>query len=393
MPGALARQVLEAAVLRQFAQAAAALVLQHHDLVDRLGVETLARVERAVGVAQRQHLAAQFVGLQRRELSHVSRARDEHARAVGTPVRVQLHLLDEIDRAVAGGLGTHLAATIGDALAREDAGGVIGKLLHHAGHVADLARADPDVAGRHVDVGADMAIQLEHHCLAEAHDLTVALALGIEVRAALAPAHGQRGERVLEGLLEGQELEDGEVDRGVEAQAALEGPDGHAVLHAVAAVDLHPTRVVDPGDAEHDDALGFHQSLEQALLGVVAMLLEKRPQALHHLGDGLQELRLAGIAERDVLQELVAGRKLHRGGPVGRVSWRKPGANPPIFRDMAAASAPYRDFFAPASAATSKRCRAWPCARPSSLAPSRMPPHRAPPVPGRRPARCAPPSA
>jgi hypothetical protein len=44
--------------------------------------------------------------------------------------------------------------------------------------------------------------------LAEAHDLAVALALGIEVRPALAGAHRQAGQAVLEGLLEREELED-----------------------------------------------------------------------------------------------------------------------------------------------------------------------------------------
>jgi hypothetical protein len=47
------------------------------------------------------------------------------------------------------------------------------------------------------------------------------LPLGSKSRAALAAAHRQRGERVLEHLLEGEELEDAEVDRRVEAQAAL----------------------------------------------------------------------------------------------------------------------------------------------------------------------------
>jgi hypothetical protein len=84
-----------------------------------------------------------------------------------------------------------------------------------------------------------VAVELGHERLAEAHHLVVALALGVEVRAALAAAHGQRGQRVLEDLLEGEELEDAEVDRGVEAQAALVGADGAVELDAEAAVDLH----------------------------------------------------------------------------------------------------------------------------------------------------------
>tara|TARA_Y100000310_G_scaffold150201_3_gene149680 strand:+ start:36938 stop:37381 length:444 start_codon:yes stop_codon:yes gene_type:complete len=56
--------------------------------------------------------------------------------------------------------------------------------------VADLAPADADVARGDVGVGADVPEELAHEALAEAHDLVVGLALGIEVRAALAAAAG-----------------------------------------------------------------------------------------------------------------------------------------------------------------------------------------------------------
>ncbi len=39
------------------------------------------------------------------------------------------------------------------------------------------------------------------------------------------------------------------------------------MLDAVAAIDLHLALVVHPGNAEHDDALGLDQALQQALLG------------------------------------------------------------------------------------------------------------------------------
>ena len=108
-----------------------------------------------------------------------------------------------------------------------------------------------------------------HESLAEAHHLARALALGVEVGAALAAAHGQRGQRVLEGLLEGEELQDRQVHRGVEAHAALVGADGRAVLDAVAAVDLHLAVVVHPGRRGTDDALGLDQAVQQAVLGVL----------------------------------------------------------------------------------------------------------------------------
>ena len=85
------------------------------------------------------------------------------------------HPLDEIDRAVSGRLRARARAAIGQALAGQHAGLVaVGQALVLAEHVADLAPADADVAGRHVGVFAEVAVQLGHERLAEAHDLAVA---------------------------------------------------------------------------------------------------------------------------------------------------------------------------------------------------------------------------
>ena len=62
-----------------------------------------------------------------------------------------------------------------------------------------------------------MAAQLSHEGLAEAHDLSVGLALRVEVGTALAAAHRQRGQGVLENLLEAKELDDGLGHGRVEA--------------------------------------------------------------------------------------------------------------------------------------------------------------------------------
>src|SRR5690606_24478252 len=170
--------------------------------------------------------------------------------------------------------------------------------------------AHPDVARGHVGVGTQMPMQLEHQRLAEAHYLAVAPALGIEVRAALAAAHRQRGERVLEGLLEGQELEDRQVDRRMETHAALERTDRRTVLHTPGAIDLHLAAVVDPAHAELDHAFGLDQPLDQAVLSVLGKPLEERPQAGRDFLYRLQELGLAWIAAFDPRQKFVP-RKPH----------------------------------------------------------------------------------
>jgi hypothetical protein len=65
------------------------------------------------------------------------------------------------------------------------------------------------------------------------------LPLGSKSAAALAAAHGQRGQRVFKNLLESQELQDAQVHRGVKPQAALVRADGAVHLDAEAPVDLH----------------------------------------------------------------------------------------------------------------------------------------------------------
>ena len=75
--------------------------------------------------------------------------------------------------------------------------------------------ADADVARGNVGVLADVTVQFHHEGMAEAHDLAVALALWVEVGAALRAAHRQSGETVLQDLLEAEEFQHGEVDRRV----------------------------------------------------------------------------------------------------------------------------------------------------------------------------------
>ena len=205
------------------------------------------------------------------------------------------HLVGEVDAAVAGGFRTNERAAPVQALAGEHAGELVAQPLVLAEQEADLASAHADVAGGHVGVRTDVAAQLGHEALAEAHDFVVALALGIEVGAALAAAHGQRGERVLEDLLEGEELQDAEVDRGMEAQAALVGADGAVHLDAEAAVDLDVALIVHPRDAEHEDALGLRDALENPRRDVLGMSLQHKTQRLHDFLYGLVEFRLGGV--------------------------------------------------------------------------------------------------
>ena len=275
--------------------AAAAHFLQVLDVgqVDAVGV-----VDVAVGVGHGHDLGTQLGCLLAGVDGHVAGTGDHHGLALEAVVAHALQgLSGEVAQAVAGSLGTSQRAAEGQALAGEHTAlEAVGQTLVLAEHIADLAAADTDITGGAVHELADVAVQLGHEALAEAHDFHVALAVGVEVRAALAAAHGQGGQAVLEGLLKAQELQDALVDRGMEAQAALVGADGAVELHTVATVHLDLALIIDPGHTEGDDALGLDQTLDQASLLVLGMLLHHGLDALQHLADSLQELRLIGIA-------------------------------------------------------------------------------------------------
>ena len=296
-----------------------AAALHFLDLLDHVKVHAVGIVDIAVGVAHGDDLAAQLGDLLVGVDGHVATAADDHGRALdGLAVGLK-HVLDKVAQAVAGGLGAGQAAAVGEALAGEHALVETGQALVLAVEEADFPRAGADIAGGHVGILADVAVELGHEALAEGHDLTVALALGVEVAAALAAADGQAGEAVLEHLLKAQELEDGQVHAGMQAQAALVGADGAVVLHAVAAVDLRAALVVHPGHAEHDDPLRLHETVQQARLFIFRVLVEDGREALQNFGSRLKKFALMGVALPEALKH-AGGVSIHRQNPFLNIS-------------------------------------------------------------------------
>jgi hypothetical protein len=118
----------------------------------------------------------------------------------------------------------------------------------------------------------DVLIELPHEGNAELADLVVGLALRVEVTSSLTTTHVQAGKSILEDLLETQELEDGQVDCGVETETALVGTESRVELDAISLVDVALALVVFPDNTELDDALGDGDNLKSLL--VLGVLLE-----------------------------------------------------------------------------------------------------------------------
>ena len=139
----------------------------------------------------------------------------------------------------------------------------------------------------------------------KAHDLATRLALRIEVRAAFAAAHGQTGEAVLEGLLEGQELEDALGHARVEAEASLVRADRIVVLHAPSALHADVPVVVLPADAEAHHAVRLGDTPQDLRVVVDLLVGDVLEDIARHLVDGLLELCLSGITPLQALHELL----------------------------------------------------------------------------------------
>ena len=150
-----------------------------------------------------------------------------------------------------------------------------------------------------------MAIELRHKALAEVHDLVVAAPVRIEVRAALATADRQSCQRILIDLLEREELQDIERDARMETQTALVRAKRAGHLYAIAAIDLDLALVIHPRHTERDDAVCLDHTLEDLVLFVLGMLLQKRNNGGQNLGDCVLKMRLIGIALRYQIQNII----------------------------------------------------------------------------------------
>ena len=247
-------------------------------------------------VGQGDRLRAQLHQLFRRVGGHVAAAGDyRHLAGQILPAMLQ-HILKEIHRAVAGCFWPDHRSAIFQPLARQHAGKLTGDALVLAEHIADLAPAHADIACRNVHIRADMAVEFGHERLAEAHDFAHALALGVEVRPALAAAHRQAGECVLEGLFKREKLQHAFVHRRVEADAALVRADRVVVLDAVAALHADIAGIVFPADAERYHAVRLSNAA-QDLFGVVCFLvLDEIEDVFRHFLHRLHEFRLVRIA-------------------------------------------------------------------------------------------------
>ena len=137
------------------------------------------------------------------------------------------------------------------------------------------------------------------------HYFVIGLAFRVEVRAALAAAHRQRRQAVFEGLLEGEELQNAQVYRRVETDAAFIGADRAVHFDAVAFVDLDLPLVVEPRNAEHHDSFGFGDAFQDFHFLEHGIFEDVRGQRFYDLVYGLVKLFFTRISGDDIGHEIV----------------------------------------------------------------------------------------
>ena len=254
-------------------------------------------IDIAVGIRAGHDLRTEFLCLFDCIGCNIAGAGHHYRLSLQADVLCIQHILHKVQQTIARRLGTSKTSAIGQALACQHRRVVgIADALVLAEQIADLTPADTDIARRNIHMGADMAIELRHEALAELHHFIVGFALRVEIGAALAAADGKSGQRVLEYLLEGKELQDAQVHARMEAQTALVRPDGAVHLHTVAAVDVGLTLVILPRDTEDDNAFRLHHALQYLCLFIFRILLQCRYNRRKHFVHGVLELHLLRIA-------------------------------------------------------------------------------------------------
>ena len=258
-------------VVRDDVVTAGAEVEQRLELLG--GVDTVWVVDVAVRTRDGDDLSTELRSLLSYTPSYVTEARDSYRLALEVDVVLLADVLYEVDSAEARRFGTQARATEGEALTGHRTRVLVSKALVLTVHIGDFATTYADVPCGYVGVRADVAPQLAHEALAESHDFAVALTLRREVGTALTTAHRQRGECILEGLFEAEELQDREVDRGMEADTTLVWADSVVELYAVADVHMDFTCIVDPRYTEGDDTVGLYEAFHNSCLFELGVLV------------------------------------------------------------------------------------------------------------------------
>ena len=221
----------------------------------------------AVRTGDRHHLSAQLDRFGSRAPSHVTEAGDRYFLALDILACFVEQVLREVECAETGRLGTKDRTAPRHAFSGQHTCMILAReLLVHTVEETDLTTAYAYVTCRDILVGTDAAPELEHKRLAETHNLCVGLAYRIKVRTTFGATHRKGRQRILESLLEAQELKHGRRNGTVETKTALVRTNRRIELHTIAEVRLDLPCIVNPRYTERKDTIGLNHALHDLCL-------------------------------------------------------------------------------------------------------------------------------
>ena len=258
-------------------------------VADLLGsANTLFIIDVTIGTRDGDDLSLHLRGLEASTPGNVTEARDANGLAFNAHTLVLEHFTSEVETTEASSFRADEGTTPGLTLAGEDTFEVSSGTLVLAVHVANFASTNTNITSGNIAVWSNVTEEFSHEGLAETHDLSIRLALGVEIRATLSTTHGERGEGVLEDLVEAKELDDGKVNRGMETETTLVWANGGVVLDTEATVDLDLALIIEPWNTEHDDTFGLNKAAHD--FSELRALFPEGNKTLSNGLDGLDEL-------------------------------------------------------------------------------------------------------
>ena len=260
------------------------------------GVDTLFIIDITVGTGNGYNLTAEFGYFLNGTPSNVTETGNSKGLTLDIFTKALEQFNSVINCAKTGSFGTNERTAVGQALTGENAGELISQSLILTVQITNFSCTYADITGRNVGISADVFGKFGHKALAETHHFAVTLTARIEVRTALTAAHGQRGQRVLEGLLKAEEFNNRSVYGRMETQAALIRTDGRVELNSETSVYLRFAVIVNPRNTEGDLSFGFYHTLDYACFYQVRSFLNDGFECFQNLGNSLNEFGLAGIS-------------------------------------------------------------------------------------------------
>mmetsp|Transcript_19953 Transcript_19953/g.58271 ORF Transcript_19953/g.58271 Transcript_19953/m.58271 type:complete len:243 (-) Transcript_19953:94-822(-) len=172
-------------------------------------------------------------------------------------------------------------------------------------HVADLCLADTDAHGRHVMVWANVLGQLRHEALTEALDLRLALVRWVKVCTARGASKVHPSDSVHAEGVKANSFDKVRVHVGSKVEGSLVGPQGARVLDADATIHAEYAHIIQPRDAELNEALWFNELLGNPR--VLRVPVKDRSQRRERRREGLQEQSLALVPAGGLADEQLRG--------------------------------------------------------------------------------------